>query len=358
MAYFKNKGYNFTKNGDSFIVKISDLDTKTTTKIKLKCDSPNCEEVFEMEYRFYLDRKSNNAKDFCPMCKRRSNENGKNFYSTVIVKGFAEKGLSLLPNQEYKNNNTKLKFLCNEHIDIGVQSISWRLFGQVKQPCKSCRDKLKLSNFEELEKYLLEEKGLLLSPNQEVYSNSQNIYYTCLKHEKFGEESSRLGRVLERDGCRRCVSERIGKKNSGSNSPFWKGGKNKLSEFLRESDIVKSWKMDILKHYNYKCGIYGENGNLEVHHKYSFNKIIDDMLNDLDLPLKENIGLYNDEEIFRMKQYIKEIHTMELGVPLLPKVHKQYHKIYKYNNTYKQFEEFKKRCMNGEFETLLCFEKE
>ena len=71
--------------------------------------------------------------------------------------------------------------------------------------------------------------------------------------------------------------------------------------------------------------------------------------------LRDNFALYDENELKIITDLIINKHyEYGLGIPILSPLHKIYHKIYgKGDNTPKQFEEFKQRYYNFEFDNLL-----
>jgi hypothetical protein len=106
-------------------------------------------------------------------------------------------------------------------------------------------------------------------------------------------------------------------KNRGENSNFWRGGITPKSRLLRESLECKEWKRACLKRDNYTCQkTKKKGGKLEVHHIQNFS------------------------------QYPELRFSIDNGITLSVKEHKDFHKIYgSQNNTKEQLEEFFK-CNN------------
>ena len=128
----------------------------------------------------------------------------------------------------------------------------------------------------------------------------------------------------------------------GSRNPNWKGGIAPLKVFFREK--TKEWKENIMKKSNYKCEISGKRAD-EVHHLYSFNTLVFETLEELNIDINEDLSIYSDEELELMgNEFIKKHDSLQ-GVALSSEIHKKFHKIYGYGyNTPEQFEEFKKIC--------------
>jgi hypothetical protein len=141
---------------------------------------------------------------------------------------------------------------------------------------------------------------------------------------------------LKGEGCLFCGKERFGKNQIGENNPSWKGGVTPLNKFLRNS--TKHWKRKILKKYDYKCFITGENSKkLEIHHTIPFYMMRDDVLNSLNLPIYQTVEEYTQEELESIVSNFNEFHESIEGVPLKKEIHTIFHSIY--GKGYTSFEE-------------------
>ena len=120
---------------------------------------------------------------------------------------------------------------------------------------------------------------------------------------------------------RNCFSKYIvGKNNTAYNE--------NLSEEDRENKRKISgynkFKSDVLLRDNYRCQLSNDDKNLEVHHLNCFS------------------------------DYPNERLLVENGITLSKIIHKLFHLIYGYkHNTKKQFEEFKIKYKNGEFDNII-----
>lgn len=144
----------------------------------------------------------------------------------------------------------------------------------------------------------------------------------------------------------------------GNKSPNWKGGISTLVPFFRGQ--LFEWKIKSLEKYGFKCAFTNENnGDLEIHHLYkNFSDILEKTFDMVGLEIKDTIEDYSENEIKKLVKVFNELHfKYGLGVPLSKDIHKLFHIIYGLNNnTKEQFEEFKKRYFNGDFnETLQLF---
>jgi hypothetical protein len=152
----------------------------------------------------------------------------------------------------------------------------------------------------------------------------------------------------------------ISRNNRRENNYNWKGGLTPLITYFR--GILYEWKLDSLKNYDYKCALTKTNdGDLEIHHsKENFSDIVYETLNKLNLPIYENMLQYSEDELNNINKTFIELHNQYgLGIPLKKDLHKLFHTIYGLtNNTEEQFEEFKQRYFDGEFDEALKITEE
>jgi len=189
-------------------------------------------------------------------------------------------------------------------------------------------------------------RGFYLPP-QEYTSCAIPLMYICPRHPdkiQYKSLNNLLFNVTEGfNGCYYCCEEDY----IGETHARWHGGISPLHIYLRE--FIDDWKKDSASNCNYKCVITGERFNA-IHHLYSFNKILKEVIDECGLLVHKNVGDYTMEELKLLKSKNREIHgRYPLGICLCKEVHDLYHNLYKNDNTPEQFEEFKVRYNNGEF---------
>ena len=154
----------------------------------------------------------------------------------------------------------------------------------------------------------------------------------------------------------RQIQSEIHSKINGENSSNWKGGITPISIYLRHLLIVKQWFNDSKKQANYTCELTGKVGyKLNTHHLKAFNTIVLEAHELHNIQIHEIIGEYTKEELHKLEEYVVSWHKdSSNAVVLSEEVHDLFHSLYgKGNNTKEQFEEFKERYLNGEFNDLL-----
>ena len=146
----------------------------------------------------------------------------------------------------------------------------------------------------------------------------------------------------------------------------YKGGITPISIYLRSLPVVKQWRKDTYIRENNKCQLTGKQvhgGNSDVHHLYGFNMIVLEAHTINAIEIKQQVKDYNEEELHKLEEYVASWHKDTSNAVLLcDEVHDLFHNckdkdgnvLYGYgNNTPEQFEEFKTRYLNGEFDTEL-----
>lgn len=177
----------------------------------------------------------------------------------------------------------------------------------------------------------------------------QELPFLCPKH---GDEIQYITLDLlgkSPTGCRYCGKELT----KGENHYLWKGGISQLTFYVRS--YLYDWKAKSIEAFNYKCGVTGNTIDA-VHHLYSFNLILKETLDNLNLKIHSKINQYTDDEKSKIVAECLKLHdNYGLGIPLCKEVHDLFHELYgKGNNTPEQFEEFKTRYNIGEFTHQQC----
>lgn len=136
-----------------------------------------------------------------------------------------------------------------------------------------------------------------------------------------------------------------------------------LSKFLRGVVNSMGWREMCKEKVGNKCEITGvvesldDNVRLEVHHLKCFHDLIIDGLKFYDIEPKTHLNEFSKEELEMMVDYIKFKHKDNTNAIVIDeRLHTLFHsnRCYGYkNNTPEQFEEFKQRYLNGEFDDVL-----
>jgi hypothetical protein len=273
---------------------------------------------------------------------------GRFFASYEEVKlEFDRRGYELLET-DYKDSESKLAYLCPFHPNK-VLYISYQKLKNGRG-CRYCAAQRKAAkyrfSYDEVQKEF-KKRGYELI--EKVYlNNATPMRYRCYHH-KDKVITITLKDLKNGKGCPYCFNEQF---SGGGGSAAWKGGISSINDFLRAE--IKDWTKESLRKYGYKCAVTLQGGELEVHHTKSFYEIRDEVLKELNLFNKKTRYQFTKHELNQILFKVKEKHTYIIGVPLKGYIHRLFHKLYgRKNNTMKDFEEFKKRYINGEFEEIL-----
>lgn len=237
--------------------------------------------------------------------------------------------------EEYKNNQHKLPFICNKHRNKGVQYTQYGNLQQGEGGCKYCaieerKKKLRLNEDYIFNKF--KEKGLIVLEGEKYINKDTPIKYRCSKHPNIVQHScyNNLKRVSQ--PCDICRNEE---------------SLTKLNRRLRSS--IAKWRRDTEKFYNYKC-FFTNSKEYDVHHIHPFNEILKEALSNLNLNIDETDG-YN---IKRIKDEVISLHKKYgLGICIHPDIHNLFHTEFGKDATIKDFEKFKKNYINGLYKRKL-----
>jgi len=156
---------------------------------------------------------------------------------------FIKVGYKLIPNQIYKNQYQKLKYICKKHGEKEI-TLNNLINGN---GCKECGNERRFEslrkNTNEVEK-VFSDAGYILIRGQKYINCYQKLKYICPRH---GEKEISFNGISKGNRCRECHEESlIGEGNpmygkTGENAPMWGGyGRKKLSlerRFIRNEKL-------------------------------------------------------------------------------------------------------------------------
>lgn len=113
-----------------------------------------------------------------------------------------------------------------------------------------------------------------------------------------------------------------------------------LSRYVRAN--IQFWVNKIKKDFDYTCQITGKKGNVVLHHIHSFNLILSEAIETLNLPIYDEISLYTQQELDRLIDTFLEIQNFYNSyICISEDIHSHFHQIYKCgNNTKEQWDNF------------------
>lgn len=316
------------KNGDELVGIYTGNHNKT--KIKWK----ECGHVTEISKANYGQGKR------CGICAKKRRAQSK-IENAILEKGsFAE----LYPNlvQYFVNQDEAYKYLPNSNKKVLIRCgecgkerlIPVQQLTKHGSLCKSCVAKGEKNPF--YGKHHTEE-------TKKRISNSEKKMY------EQGYISPQKG-VIRTEQQKQKIRETLIGRYRGELSSQWKGGITPIKHYLR--GFIGNWLNQCKHQANYTCQLTGQiGGKLHTHHLYSFNFIVLDAHIINNIEIKSQIKDYTKEELTLLENYVISWHQDNSNaVVLCEEIHRLFHHLYgQGDNTPEQFEEFKQRYLNGEF---------
>lgn len=270
---------------------------------------------------------------------------GKRIYDYFVNFGF----IPQFQPEDYKNNQQLLPYVCEKHIEKGVQYTS---YGNIYcgRGCYYCGREIvegakRLSQKEVFE--FLSSLGLYPIDGEKYKNSSTAIKFRCAKHPNEIQELIYNSVQQGHTPCKFCDIEN----RSGENNYNWKGGMTPIHNYLRGK--LKDWKNLSKVASNYKCDITGLRFD-NIHHVYGFDAILDEIIQENNIVLKQNVSDYTEQELIILEEKCIQKHNLHIGVCLCNTMHELFHKYYGYGkNTPVQYDEFKKDYYNGKYDNEL-----
>lgn len=291
--WYEEKGYLYTKIGDTFECNANDLSPSSDYYVWLRCDY--CGNKYQAMYKKHLLHTKIVNKDACEHCKGNKNVEVKlakyNTASPTIFDNWQESQAikvekvhnklwenvkQICEEKDYELLNNKfdidIQYICNKHREFGIQTISWNHLNN-GEGCKICgyehrADKQRFTyeyvkNI--IENDFKEDNCKLLSGYTNYNDYSLKIKCNC------GDTfvTSLYCFIHGKRKCNKCSIKLV----SGENHWNWKGGLSNETQLLRFTPEYKDWRKQVFKRDNYTCQCCGDNsgGNLEAHHIENFS---------------------------------------------------------------------------------------
>ena len=320
----------FEKHSDKIIL----LEYESMTKrAKFKCFM--CNNEWNTSAELVINRGYG-----CPNCERKNHGNNARLSYCFVFEYIKDKDCLLL-SKEYNgiDDILEIKFQCGH-----IGKFSFRNFKR-NLGCKICKGKNgKYHSYKEKDfNKDFSEYGLtFIKFIDGCFNQDSRFEYEC----EFGHINTRTIKQFRKNKrCPDCAMIAWGKRYGGRNGINWKGGVTQMGIFFRQ--IIKGWKLESAKKYNYRCAITGEIFD-EIHHLHPLHLIIKEALSELNLESKETMAEYTDDELLILSNKLIEVHNRyPLGVPLTFEAHKKFHNIYSYTPTPENFYEFQQNIKSG-----------
>jgi hypothetical protein len=174
--WYESLGFEFTGKSTTFVVEASLLTPGVQQRVKYICD--NCKNVFDNAYsQLLINRKVNEtSKDYCMSCAHSLKSDQKRHSYEFVKKTFESNGCKLI-DTKYKNNETKLRYVCSCGNESKIRFSDFQNGGR----CKSCvmdRKKTRLLTFEYVSTYFEDNGCKLLTTT--YTGNTQKLKYICI----------------------------------------------------------------------------------------------------------------------------------------------------------------------------------
>jgi predicted RNA-binding Zn-ribbon protein involved in translation (DUF1610 family) len=255
----------------------------------------------------------------------------------IVRENFIKKGLTPCFNDaDYKSNMSKLAFICPNHKDKDIQYVQYARLNSNKYLCYYCcmehRGDYIRCDQERVFNDLIH-KGLMPLEGEAYINKDRYIRYTCVKHPNHIQQITYGGFKRTKVACDLCRID---------------NSLQKLSRILRSS--IAYWKQQSKNAGNDQCMFTGD-AQYEIHHIIPFDQIIKETLNVLSIAIKNK---YSADEIILIKNKFNELHLKyPLGICMHVKIHQLLHKLYSKQSSEIDFNNFKIRLNNGEFDDYL-----
>ncbi len=368
------------------LVLLDDIYKNNQTKLKYLCKKHLQNGVQEVSYGTLSQ---GHGCKFCGI-EKRSEKLRMDF--DYIKCAFLKENYELLETN-YKNNHSKLKYICGNHLESGIKKITWNDFNSGKR-CAECSKETYVSkrklDFNFIKQEFAKKNYEILS---ETYINANtNLIHKCQLHPD-NEQDITWANFNQGNGCYYCAIQSSANKRRLSdeevNKLFLSKGYTMLDKYInsnipinyickehldkiqhisysnlyqgkgcrycyedkRRNELtalaaylrrrINDWKTKSMQLCNYRCVITGERFNV-VHHLYPFHKILEECIIETGIEIKKYIKDYTEEELLILLNKCVELHfKYPLGVCLTKELHYQFHSLYGYECTPQQFYKFK-----------------
>jgi len=279
----------------------------------------------------------------CKNCAEKRKPFAKLFSYDFVYNYIRENNCELL-SKEYigAHNKLKIQFECDH---IGELTFSHFKSGTRCRICFETKVAGKYHKYTE-KKFIkiIEKSDMIFIKFLDNCDNGEEsrFEYRC----KFGHINTKtIKRFIKNRTCPTCSMIAWGNRYSGRDSFKWKGGVTEMGKFFRQ--LVKDWKLESAKKYNYKCVITNKRFD-QIHHLQPMNLIIKEALSELNFQMKDTMSEYSDEELELLKDKLNEVHLRyPLGVPLKKSIHVQFHTMFSYESTPQDFYDFQEKIKLG-----------
>ena len=262
--YINNRGELLTTKDEFDIEKDKQNKFNSDVKLKIRCICGN---------KFYKSFAEFKNSPHCQECGRKSMQEKQRTPFVDIKKCFEKEGYQVITEEkDYKNNRTKLHYICPSGHEGKIDVHSFMRGVR----CKTCAG-LKMTKentmpYENIKSYIEGENGnrcKLISFKNEYQNTKTKLEIQCKCGNTFKTDFINFKHENKKQ-CNECGLELRSKENS----PNWRGGTSSERDIIKNSDEYKNWRSSVFKRDNYTCQCCGDNkgGNLEAHHIENFSE--------------------------------------------------------------------------------------
>lgn len=302
---------------------ISEKYINSSEKLKIKC---KCGNMYERDFYHF-----SKGQIECLKCKKNKFSNRYRTSFDEIINKINQNDCEYIAG-EYVNNKSKLTLKCKCG-NIFTKDMAHFFNGQNRCPeCgKNLSSQYKIKYDENYVQDIISKNGYIL---KDKYINAYTPFKVmCKNGHEFNMVFSHY--LNNHSGCKQCANRRL----NGKGHWNYKGGESEVLDYFRKN--INQWKFDVFKRNNFKCFLTGSDNDCVVHHLKSFNLIISESCQELNIKLERKIKDYDAETFEKLKNKVFSKHTINEGIVLQRKVHNKFHSIYGLgNNTNEQFEDF------------------
>lgn len=293
---------------ESFGYKLKSEYTHSRHKIYLECPNGHTTPFYVFEFK---------KGKRCSICKNHEKRQEKiKEMESLIPYGYSLK--------EFINNGEVYLFCDQGHV--------WKTCkGTLKNKhrCSKCVGNMKF-DYEEVKQYV-ENNGYKLISSTYKNANTK-LDMICPNNHEY---SSTFHSFNSGYRCQKCYLQN----NVGTNASNWRGGTTYIYQYLR--GYLTEWKKKVMHQCGYKCVITGSK-DFEIHHLYSFNKIVKEVIQEVSFDVGLKSKNLTDSQLRELAETFDRIHKKyEKGVCLRKDIHALFHDKFGFDNTPEQFEMFK-----------------
>lgn len=239
----------------------------------------------------------------------------------------------------YENNQIPIPFMCEKHMNAGIQYVSYANLQQGQRGCKVCSiESVKDKHREDknIVYALFHEKGLSVLDGEEYLNKDTHMKFTCNKHPNIIQSTTYAGLKRTDNPCYACRNEL---------------SYSKLNKRLRSS--IGKWRRKTEIKCKSKC-VLTSSEVYDIHHLHQYNAIVVEAVTSLKL----DVNNINGVDFENLKNKVIELHeTYGEGVCIHPELHQLLHMKFGKDTTIEDYYKFKENYLNGVYDNEIKISK-